>query len=484
MTYLCPRKYVLTYCMMKMMKKILVALVLLIAILFGGCKQKSNTIDNTKIPSLKERKKLIAVTDYNSTNYFLFNGQPMGFQYEMLRELSNYMGVEIEVLVGNDIEKKIEMLQNGEVDIIAMNLTVTGERKDLVDFTTPHSQTRQVLVQRKPEGWNFMRQDQLDIYMIRNVLDLANKDIHLQKNSSYIDRVNNLAEEIGDSIHITEVPIEVEELIAMVSKGEIKYTVCDENIAKICQSFYPNIDILTPVSFQQNLAWAVKKGSNELLGELNTWLEQFKTTRKYAAIYDKYFVNPTRTANYLDAYMAIQNGNFSAYDKLIKQYSNKLGWDWRLLASLIYQESRFNPTVKSYKGAYGLMQLMPETGKRFGVDTTSSIESQIRAGVDFLIWLNDRFKPEIPDDVERVKFVLAAYNVGYGHVLDARNLAVKYGKDPNKWNDNVDFYVLNKSEPRYYNDPVVKHGYCRGSETYKYVADIMERYVHYKNILN
>ncbi|NJM16045.1 MAG: transglycosylase SLT domain-containing protein [Bacteroidales bacterium] len=179
-------------------------------------------------------------------------------------------------------------------------------------------------------------------------------------------------------------------------------------------------------------------------------------------------------------YFVIEKGRMSAYDEQIKRYSRDLGWDWRLLASLIYQESRFQPDVKSWMGAYGLMQLMPQTADRFGVDSTSTPEEQIVAGVKFLRWIDRRLRDVIIDEDERIKFILAAYNVGYGHVLDAMRLAEKYGKDPTQWDKNVDYYVLNKSNPEYFNDPIVKHGYCRGDEPYNYVYDILERFNHYK----
>ena len=154
------------------------------------------------------------------------------------------------------------------------------------------------------------------------------------------------------------------------------------------------------------------------------------------------------------------------------------------MASLIYQESRFKPKAKSWAGAYGLMQLMPTTARRFGVSKKSPPEKHIKAGVDFIKWLDKRFeKRGMTDEEEKIKFILASYNVGLGHILDARRLAIKDGKDPDIWENNVDEYILKKSNPKYYKDPVVKYGYCRGSETYNYVYQILDRYEHYKNII-
>jgi membrane-bound lytic murein transglycosylase F len=151
---------------------------------------------------------------------------------------------------------------------------------------------------------------------------------------------------------------------------------------------------------------------------------------------------------------------------------------------MIYQESRFDPAVESWAGAFGLMQLMPTTAHRYGVDQKSAPNENIREGVRFIKWLDQRFeKNGIKPEEERIKFVLASYNVGLGHVLDAQRLAEKNGKDPKKWDRNVDEFILKKSNPKYFLDPVVEYGYCRGEETYNYVFQIIDRYEHYKNFI-
>ncbi|HOU31042.1 MAG TPA: transglycosylase SLT domain-containing protein, partial [Bacteroidales bacterium] len=165
------------------------------------------------------------------------------------------------------------------------------------------------------------------------------------------------------------------------------------------------------------------------------------------------------------------------------RYSETINWDWRLLASLIYQESRFKSNAVSWAGAHGLMQVMPETGQRFGVDVTSSPENNLRGGVLYLQHIQKYFEDKIPDEGERIKFVLAAYNAGIGNVLDAMRLAEKYGRNPLLWDDNVAYFLLKKSDPEYYNDPVVKHGYCRGSEPVNFVAEILARYSEYRNFI-
>ena len=443
------------------------------------------SINENDLPAILERGVLKATTDYNSTNYFIYRGQPMGFHLELLKLFAQHIGVELEVFVTNNIEENYNCLMaEGECNVIAMDLTVTRSRRDLLSFTEPHSQTRQVLVQRRPENWYNMRSSEVEDYLIRSQLDLAGKTIHVQKNSSHLVRLHNLMEEIGDTIYIVEVEQETEQLIERLANGEIELTVSDEHVAHVNQNYYANIDAQTPLSFAQNLSWAVRHDTPLLKEALDEWMREFKQTRQHANLYNKYFHNPRSSYMARSQYHSLGGGRISIYDDHFKRFANIVGWDWRLIASLAFQESRFNNEAVSWAGAFGIMQLMPNTAAMYNVTQTSSAVENIVAGIKYLDWIDRRLRDIIEDDVERIKFVLASYNVGLGHVLDARRLADKYGKDPNVWKDNVDYFVLNKSKPKYYLDPVVQHGYARGSEPFHYVTEILERFEHYKNALD
>ena len=163
---------------------------------------------------------------------------------------------------------------------------------------------------------------------------------------------------------------------------------------------------------------------------------------------------------------------------MIKQYANAINLDWRLLSSQIYQESKFDSKTKSWAGAKGLMQLMHNTAKQFGITNLYDPESSLKAGTRYLEYLKGRWE-HIEDSTERMKFILASYNAGPNHIKDAQRLAEKKGKDTHDWEIVSDF-VLKLSNPKYYNDPVVKYGYCRGEEPYYYVREILNRYQHYK----
>lgn len=468
-------------------RSIVVGLFIVVSSIFIHRSNKKSQNTTQRIDILKtiiERDTLIALTNYNSTSYFSYRGTPMGFQYDMLTLFANYLNVELRIVINNDIETAFKMLNNHKCDILALNLAVTKERSQKVSFAAAYGQTRQVLIQKMPEGWEKMTSSQLDSYLIRNQLDLANRKVHVQSNSAFAKRLKNLSDEIGAEINIIEIDnYDVEQLIRLVAKGEISYTIADENVAKLNQTYYPNIDFTTPISFPQKIAWAVAKDADEFITTLNSWVYTFTSSPMYAMLYNKYFISKKASGRISSPYMSVRGGEISPYDNIIQKYSKIPGYDWRLVASLIYQESRFNAQVVSWAGAFGIMQLMPGTANFFGVSRNSSPKSHIKAGCELLEYLDKRFKKSIPNDNERIKFVLASYNCGRGHIEDARRLTEKYGRNPNVWDTQVDSFLLWKSDPKYYLDPVVRHGYCRGQEPFDYVKEIINRYEHYKNVI-
>ena len=318
--------------------------------------------------------------------------------------------------------------------------------------------------------------------LITNPIDLAGKKVYVKEKSSHYYRLKNLSDEIGGEIEIISVGGDTtsEQLMAMVAQGQIDYTIADQHVAQINQSFFDNLDVNTPISLPQQIAWAVRKTSPNLLQVINEWIATMKKSTDYYVIYNKYFKNRgafIRRAK--SAYLSVTGGKISTYDDLIKKQAEQLGWDWRLLAALVFQESQFDPNARSWSGAMGLMQLMPRIGKNFGAKNLLNPAENLKAGVKYLIWLDEYWQKIVPDPEERIKFILASYNVGIGHVQDARNLAAKYGKNPAVWEGNVAEYILKLSGKEFYTDPVVQYGYCRGMEPVNYVDEILQRFEQY-----
>jgi membrane-bound lytic murein transglycosylase F len=460
----------------------------LLLILSACSDQIDKDLDKPKEPSqvvdlaqIKEKGKLRAIIDNSSTSYFIYKGQPMGFEYELLSRFAEHINVDIEVDMVDDLGKMIENLKNNKGDVIAANLTITKARKEQIDYSNPILTTRQVLVQRQLQAEDIQKGKLL----VESPTELMYKKVYVQKESSFYNRLKNLSEEIGGDIEIQEVAgnFTVEQMIEKVAEGDIDYTVADEHVAKINQAYFRNININTPLSLEQKVAWGIRKESAELQIAINDWLEDFKKTVDFRVIYLKYYGNTTLFRNRVNNRLfTSRSGKLSDYDAIVKKKAEIIGWDWRLITSLIYQESKFNPQARSWVGAQGLMQLMPSTSAEYGLDSNATVSENIEAGLKYLKWIDQQFQDRVNDSTERQKFVIASYNVGLGHVFDAMRLAESRDLNPEVWDGNVAEMLLKKSDPDYYQDSVVHYGYCRGREPYQYVREIYNRYNDYVNI--
>ncbi len=447
--------------------------------------QKQEPIDYD-LDDIIESGVLRVITSYSPTGYFLYKGETMGFEYEIFKRLADHLNIGLEIVLAKNVDSVIPMLNRGDGDIIALGYTITSDRKEDVSFTDPYMITHQSLIQKKPDNWRKMTRDNIKDALATDIIELINDTVSVRQNSSYYLRLKEMSNELGDSIYIDILEGETsdEQIIKMVSEGVIKYSIIDNHKAAIHKSYFPNIDVDTPVSLSQRIAWAVRKTSPNLLAVINEGLEVIKRKPDYNMIYERYFENKRQFHKRLDSeYYTGTTGKFSKYDQVVKKYSSDLGWDWILVKSLIYQESMFNANNKSWVGASGLMQLMPATAKEMGVSDIQDPEQNIKAGSKYLARMHS-YWDQIPDSVQRIKFAMASYNCGYGHIKDAQKLAMKYGKDSLVWDQGVDYFVLNLSKEKYYNDPVVQYGYARGYEPYEYVKDIFERYKNYKTFAN
>jgi membrane-bound lytic murein transglycosylase F len=367
--------------------------------------------------------------------------------------------------------------------MIASSWNLSVDSKDLTKTSIPLLNTDLVLVQRNPQYTGSLHPNLTIKTLVKNVKELKGKTVFVPILSVQAEIMHQMTE-VGSNTQVVEMPqYSQEKLVELVANGDLDYTICNSLLAETFKNHYPLLDLNTIVKKAEPVVWTFRQSSPKLTEKVNKWLEDLKTTTRYALLLDKYFNQQNKWAITRNRYQAFKEPQISNYDHLIKKYSTLIDWDWRLLASLIYQESRFQPKVRSYRGAYGLMQLMPSTQEFFGIDSTASPEQQINAGVKYIKFLNKEFKLRIPDAQERIKFILASYNIGPGHIFDAQKLAEKKGKNPRKWFNNVDSCLLSKSKPQNYKDPDIQFGYCKGTETYNFVQEIISRYHHYKNVI-
>ncbi len=419
---------------------------------------------------------LKVVTLYGPTSYFIYRGEPMGYDYTLVDSLAHDKHMVLDLKVARSLSAAVDMLDSGKVDLIAYDVPITEHYKKYVIPCGPENYTTQVLVQPKVHGQP----------VLTDVTQLVGKEVYVEKDSRYLRRLENLNDEIGGGIIIKEVDADrliTEDLIQLVSDGKIPLTVVDSDIARLNSTYYPDLDVDLAVSFPQRASWAVAPEKEELAKEIDDWFAGAVPQRTNAELLKRFF---EQTKYEPTVKFDFSKGYISKYDNLFKKYAPSIGWDWRLMAAQAYQESKFRPNAKSWVGARGLMQIMPSTarGYRTKVSQLNNPEVSVKVASMLLEDLDGYLRKYVPSDKERIKFVIAAYNVGIAHVYDAIALAKKYGLNPTVWDDNVAKALLMKMNPKYYNDPVVKYGYCRATETVDYVDKITSFYEQARREIN
>jgi membrane-bound lytic murein transglycosylase F len=428
---------------------------------------------------IRERGYLIALTDQNTLNYFIYRGEPMGYQLVLLESFAKYLGVPLRIIASNNISKLDYYLHYNAADLIALNLPISRDGKKLVNFSDPFGETRLVLVQRKDKD-----SGQNKLVTVTSLKDFPQDTVYVRKSPFLETEYHTFYKKTGKNAILKEMTdISQEELIRRVSAGTIRFAIVQENVAMVYHRFYRNLDISVLAFPLFSYGWGMDLASDSLRTEVNAWLREFKASRDLKKTYLEYFDNQ-RIAGFLQSeYFSVCCNKLSPYDDVIREQSKQVMWDWRLVASLIYEESNFRPGQISSRSASGLMQLMPETAAKFGIDSVATPARQIAGGVKYLRYLDKQLPAEITSPVERIYFVLASYNVGIGRVLAARQKAEKFGKDKNRWNRHVDYYLLRRSKK----DPVAKtdttDAYPVDYKTEGFVDDIVTRYYHYRNLI-
>jgi membrane-bound lytic murein transglycosylase F len=458
--------------------------ILFIGLLCSCSSNQSTKYDKTTIDSsftaVKRTRELRAIVNFNATDYYIDRGTPMGFQLELLNNYCNFMNFRLKIIVKNNIQEEYQSLINHEADVLVGDINPTWLRQMFFSFTIPHSFSPLVLVQRRDSTDRFGNK----IAKIVLAKQLNNKNIHIPNHSSYYEYLSEYAFKKEVKILVTfDAENSTENLIEKVALGEIDYTVCEKKVAIANAKLFRNLDYQIAISDTLQQCWVLPKNSDSLRISINSWLHKFLKLPQYNAIYTRYYNTTYDNQILQNKKNYIKNRSICRWDKFIKIAARKNRWDWKLFAALIYQESGFQNNLTGGGGCFGLLQLMPETARIYGVTPASSPETQIMRGANYIKYLERQFSRKVKDKEQLSKFVLASYNSGLGHVLDAILLAEKYGKDPTIWDKNVEVYLRLKANPKYFNDPVVKSGYYRGSFTTRFVEDVWERYQHYKNFI-
>ncbi len=432
---------------------------------------RSKTYTGT-LDVIKDKKNFRVLTANNSFNYFVYRGKARGYEYELVKNFTDHLNQHFNFtkktglirfeLIPVRRDELIPLLIDGYGDFIAAGLTDTPLRKKQVSFTVPYNEVEEIIV--GPKGLN-----------LKTWRDLAGLSVYVRRSSSYYEsliQVNDrLKKENLKSIKIllADESLETEEIIQLVGLKKYSLTVADSHIAQIAESIFEGVQSYPEVVVREKakISWAVPKQSNELLKILNHFLPNYKKGSLLGNINLKnYFKNidriKTRTSD-------LQKNQLSEFDSYFKKYSKIYDWDWRLIAALAYQESRFEQDIINRWGAIGVMQIKRMVASEpyvniLPVDGQSNAKNNIHAGIKYLDWIKKTYflKSEIKSK-DCLRLSLAAYNAGPGRLLLAQKHAVKLGLNPNVWFKNVEYALLSMGH----------------TEPVKYVSDINRRFLSY-----
>lgn len=443
-----------------------------VVVLLLSCTGKSDTADSSQevdLETILKTDTLRIGTIAGPVSYFYYRDEMMGFDYEMAQNLADSLKVTLKVVEAKSETELTKMLSNRTIDIAAYNFHQTKALKQQFHFVLALDDSYQVLVQA------------LNFKTFTNTIDIKGVTITVAPGSAFEQRINQLNEETGNNFKIQQAAdsLTQEELIEQVATGKIGYTVADIKVARLYKNYYKKLDVRLQVGFYQRNGWLVRKESVNLRKAIDQWGTSPDNELLISNLNYKYLRN---SLYFTQKKMKIPKGAISPYDHLFKKYAPEINWDWQLLAAVAFHESRFDSTSVSWAGAAGIMQLMPRTASNFGLNRKNIMnpEKNIEAGVQYIKSLNLTFS-KIENKQERIKFILASYNSGPAHILDARALTEKYGKNKNVWFGHVEVFLLKKSEPEYYNDEVVKYGRFRGRVTVDYVEKTLSTYEKYKS---
>lgn len=428
---------------------------------------------------LLERGSIRLITRYNSQSYFLQDGRERGFEYELISAFAAVHGLRVDVVIPKEGEHPIELLNRGEGDVIAANYAVTPERERWIGYSEPYNVVSEHIVIHPDLSAS-----------IRGTRDLDGLTVYVRRNSSYYATLRALQER-GVDVRIETVPeaTDTETLLAMVSSGEITATVADDNLIATAAIYLPYLHTGPRLTDIRPVAWGIRRNAPLLKAAMDEFISthfrvrgedgDMRRSELLNVLKSRYYENPRAVLhNRWQVRKKTYSGLLSPYDKLIQQIAGQAGLDWKLVVAVIAQESRFDAEAVSFKGAVGLMQVVP----RFSMVESDTLlfdaETNVREGVRILKE-NLRYFAHL-DSLNQLRFALAAYNAGIGHVADARRLTIDLNRNPNDWDHVQDSFLrlMNRDYHRH-----ARFGYVRGTETVHYVNSVLNRYRTYELLM-
>ncbi len=469
------------------------ALVLLVCLL-GGCQERIPSPDHhggetePRVPHSTVTRDLAEIrgegvlrmaAHYNSSGYFIHRGGQAGFDYELLEAYARTLGVILQVVLPEPGEDLVSLVNAGRADVAAGDILQDARLDAWVAATRPVDFVRKVVVYRKgsshPGG----------------LAGLAGLRVALPRNDPFLHRLREIRDKAPARFLISLGPegMQAEDLLIRLGAGEYDAVVVSDGVATAAMAYLPGLEIGPRLTDRIPTVWLTRHDSPDLRASLNRFLRKHirigkdgnvRRSQMYGVIHDRYFKDTAAIRRLrAPAHRPERSGRISPYDELIRTEADPLDLDWRMIAALIYQESRFSPTAQSKAGARGLMQLLP-TVAGIPADSLFDVRANIRSGLKLLNTIYGRYS--YLDSLDRWRFTLAEYHAGHGHVTDARRIAMDLGRDPNRWRGSLAETLPLLMRRKYYQE--TRYGFYRGGETVAYVEEILNRYRMYSRLVH
>lgn len=450
---------------------LILRIAIIISLLFAsGCDQLSKLTDGTSfkktdlLEAVKKSGELIVLTRNAPTTYYEGRDGPDGYEYHLVELFAKSLNVRTSYKTMNSVDEIFAAVKNGQGHIGAAGITRTGEREKIYNFGPDYKSIEQQIVCHRMGP------------APKNKEDLADLSILLVHGTSYVENMERLKADISGLVWNTTSELSTEQVLAKVWRREVDCTLADSNIIAINQRYYPELKVALAASETQYLAWVLPDNSVKFQKALEKWFENIKANNVLAEIEERYYGH-TEIFDYVDirAYKRRIINRLPKYRQLFHAAAKKHNIPWTTLSAQSYQESHWDARAKSPTGVRGMMMLTKKTAESLGITSRLDPQESINGGAKYLAQLLKRIPEDVQKD-DKLWFALAAYNVGMGHLWDARTLARQFGKDPGKWVDIQDVFP-HLSQKKFYKK--LKYGYARGTEPVRYVNRIR----NYQDIL-
>ena len=436
-------------------------LFLLVSVSLFGALVLFSESSRTQLDAIQKTGVLRLATRNTPTTYYLDNnGKPTGFEYELASAFADYVGVELELIVPDTFGEIFTLVKNRSAHIAAAGLSMTEERKQKFRFSPPYAYSTPTVIYRVTRGKPAPK----------TITDLEGKSIQVIANSSHAEILNSL-KQTYPSLKWQETSTEsVTELLEDVYNKELDYTISDDLVFDAQKSYFPGLKKSLVLSKPEPVAWLLAKQNDQSLQRaLRRFFERPQTQALLVTLKKKYLTRQNQLGFVdIETFRRDMKSRFCKLEQYFMMAEQETDLDWRLLASVAYQESHWNPKAVSPTGVRGIMMLTQATAKEMGVEDRTDPVQSVMGGAHYL----KKVLGKIPDRIQgedRLWFALASYNVGYGHLEDARILTSRAGRNPDTWDDVKEFLPL-LTQRKYYS--TVRHGYARGYEPVLYVKNI------------